>query len=120
VPAGWSVQGLTAAHGRVDRVEVRLFPLERPYTRALRSAVGVELDRNASSLAAQLKGTVARRSWLEAGGFDARTYSIEFDGKTEEITFVLDGRHEYQLLCRRSSGGSDSACRELVSSFRLD
>jgi len=81
--------------------------------------VAAELDRAATSLAAQQKGAVRRRSALEVAGLDARTYSIEFDGKTEEITFVLDGQNEYQLLCRRPSGGSDGACAELVRSFRL-
>jgi len=82
--------------------------------------VAGELDRAATLLAAQQKGAVRRRSALEVAGLDARTYSIEFDGKTEEITFVLDGQNEYQLLCRRPSRASDGACSELLRSFRLE
>ena len=32
---------------------------------------------------------------LQVDGRDARSYVIDFDGKTEEITFVLDDRREY-------------------------
>ena len=70
-------------------------------------------------LAAQQKGRVRSRAPLAVAGLDARTYAIDYDGKTEEITFVLRGSDEYQLLCRRSAGGVDEACRKLVSSFRL-
>jgi hypothetical protein len=120
VPPDWAVKGVVAADGAVDRVEVRVFPLERPYDPARRAAVGRELDHVASALASQLKGSVTSRAALEVSNRDARTYSIEYDEKTTEITFVLVGGSEYQLLCRRPRGGSDSACRELVSSFQLD
>ena len=104
----------------MNRVQVSRFRLQRPYDPARRAAVAVELDRAADSIAAQQKGVVKRRSALEVAGLDARTYSIDYDGKTEEITFVLDGQNEYQLLCRRPSDGSDDACRELVRSFRRE
>jgi hypothetical protein len=118
-PAGWRVEGSSASSGAVNRVQVSRFRLQRPYNPARRAAVAGELDRAATSIAAQQKGAVKRRSALEVAGLDARTYSIDYDGKTEEITFVLDGQNEYQLLCRRPSGGSDDACGELVRSFRL-
>jgi hypothetical protein len=114
------VTGRVAAEGAVNRVEVRVFPLERPYDPSRRAAVGHELDRVASSLASQLKGSVTSRAALEVSNRDARTYSIDYDEKTTEITFVLVGPREYQLLCRRASSGSDSACGELVRSFELD
>jgi hypothetical protein len=37
-----------------------------------------------------------------------------------EITFVLDGRREYQLLCRRRASADGETCRAFVRSFRLD
>ena len=52
-------------------------------------------------------------------GLDARSYRIAFAGKTEEITFALDGQREYQLLCRRPAGASDGPCAELLASFEL-
>jgi hypothetical protein len=58
-----------------------------------------------------------RRASLGVAGLDARSYAIDFRGKIEEITFVLKGRREFELLCRRRAGADDAACRELVDSF---
>jgi len=98
---------------------VAVFRLVRAYERARRAAVGRELDLVASRVAGQLKGSVRSRRSLEVGGLDARSYVIDFDGKTEEITFALDGRREYQLLCRRPTGGDDAPCVELLRSFHV-
>jgi hypothetical protein len=118
-PVGWTVDGAAATNGSVDRVEVLLFRLVRPYDRSKRAAAARELDRNASALAKQLKGSVSSERWVEAGGLDARSYTISYDGKVAEITFALDGRREYQLLCRRTAGGDDAPCVELLRSFHV-
>jgi hypothetical protein len=118
-PADWTVDGAAATNGDVDRVEVAVFRLVRAYERTRRAAVGRELDRVASRVAAQLKGSVRSRRSLEVGGLDARSYVIDFDRKTEEITFALDDRREYQLLCRRPTGGDDAPCAELLRSFHV-
>jgi len=98
---------------------VAIFRLLRAYEPARRAAVARELDRVAARVAAQLKGSVRSRRSLETGGLDARSYVIDFDGKTEEITFALDGRREYQLLCRRTANGDDAPCVELLRSFHV-
>lgn len=118
-PGGWTVDGAAATNGDVDRVEVVVFRLVRPYERARRAAVARELDRVASNVASQLEGSVRSKRSLEVDGRDARSYVIDFDGKTEEITFALDDRREYQLLCRRAAGGDDAPCAELLRSFRV-
>jgi hypothetical protein len=118
-PSAWTVEDAAATNGDVDRVEVAVFRLVRAYEPARRAAVGRELDRVAARVAAQLKGSVRSRRSLEAGGLDARSYVIDFDGKTEEITFALDGRREYQLLCRRTASGDDAPCVELLRSFHV-
>jgi len=118
-PADWTVDGATATNGDVDRVEVIVFRLQRPYEQAKRAAVARELDRNASQLATQLKGSVTSKRWAQAGGLDARSYTIGFDGKTEEITFALDDLREYQLLCRRGASADAAPCTELLRSFRV-
>ena len=118
-PSGWTVDGAAATNGDVDRVEVLVFRLVRPYERARRAAVARELDRVASGVASQLKGSVRSKRSLEVDGRDARSYVIDFGGKTEEITFVLDHRSEYQLLCRRTASGDDASCAELLRSFRV-
>jgi hypothetical protein len=118
-PSGWTVDGAAATNGDVDRVEVVVFRLVRAYERARRAAVARELDRVASGVASQLKGSVRSKRSLQVGGRDARSYLIDFDGKTEEITFALDDRREYQLLCRRAVGGGDEPCAELLRSFHV-
>jgi hypothetical protein len=118
-PAGWTVAGAVAKKGAVERVEVLTFRLQRPYEPSRREAAAHELDGVAARIAAQLKGTVTESSSLEVSGLDARSYSIDYDGKMDELTFVLHDRREYELLCRRKAGSGDSACRELVRSFRV-
>lgn len=116
-PADWVVDGTAASAGAVDRVEVRIFRLVRPYDPARRAATARELDRVAAGIAAQLKGSVSSRRSLQVGGLDARSYALAFDGKVETITFVLQDRREYQLLCRRTQDGDDAPCAELLRSF---
>jgi hypothetical protein len=116
-PAAWTVDRTAATNGSVDRVEVLVFRLLRPYDPARRAATSRELDGVAAGIAAQLRGVVSARRFLELGGLDARSYSVIFDGKVEQLTFVLHGRREYQLLCRRSENGDDAPCAELLRSF---
>ncbi|HEY3183329.1 MAG TPA: hypothetical protein VGJ77_10870 [Gaiellaceae bacterium] len=118
-PSGWDVRGTVATDGAVDRVGVSRFRLVKPYRPALFEAAAMELDRVADRLAGELGGRVAARRTVTAAGARARSYRIDYDGKTTEVTFVLSGRREYQLLCRRRSDTDDAVCRQLVSSFRL-
>jgi hypothetical protein len=91
--------------GRRDR------GLVHPFKHAERGAVARELDSVAAQLAGQLQGKVVSRRTATVGGRDARAYVIDHDSLTEEITFVLQGKREYELLCRRAQGGDDAACR---------
>lgn len=118
-PAGWEVNGATVSNGPIDRVQVNEFRLVHAYVHAKQAAAAKELDSVAARLAQQLKGKVASRRTLEVNGLDARGYTIDHKGLTEEFTFVLRGRQEYELLCRRTQGADDTACRELVTSFRV-
>ena len=118
-PAAWKVTGATASDGAISLIDVRIFQLVRAYEPARRAAASRELDRVAGRIAAQLKGSISSRRALEVGGLDARSYVIAYHGRAEEITFVLHGRREYQLLCRRSAGAADDACAELLRSFAL-
>jgi hypothetical protein len=96
---------------------VLVFRLLRPYDPARRVATARELDRVAQRVAAQLKGSVSSRRSLEVASLDARSYSIGFGAKVEQITFVLRDRREYELLCRRTAGGDDAPCARLLASF---
>ena len=123
-PAGWTVvrkgPSVAVVDGDVNRVEVVRFTLEKPYNAALFAAAARELDGVASRLATQLKGKVTSSSTSEVGGRKARSYTIDYgSGKTQEITFVLEGANEFQLLCRRDANASNDACTQLLSTFAL-
>jgi hypothetical protein len=44
-------------------------------------------------------------------------YTVTVGDHVDEYTFVLRGRREYQLLCRRKASNGDDACRQLLTSF---
>lgn len=112
----------------VERIEVATFRLARVYRPALWPRVVHELDGVASQLADRLAPEAARSPGRTSviAGRRARVYDIVYsrDGgrRTERVAFVLDGRREYQLLCRWSSDDpeeGEEACSLLFSSFRL-
>ena len=111
---------VAAADGPVNRLEVLSFTLEKFYRPALFAAASRELDGDAARLAGELSGHLAARSTTELIGRKARSYRIEYGGgKTQEIVFLLDGKSEFELLCRRPSSASASECAQLFSSFAL-
>jgi hypothetical protein len=123
-PAGWTIEhqrnSLAATSGSVLRLEVLSFTLEKPYRTALFAAAARELDSVAGRVATQLKGKVASSTTVHVAGRKARSYRIEYGpGKVEEIAFVLKGRSEYELLCRRPASSSDTSCADLFASFAL-
>jgi hypothetical protein len=123
-PSGWTVSRkpnlVVATQGASDLVEVQQFTLEKPYRVARFAAVSRELDGDASTLAHQSSGRLVDRATRRIDGRKTRYYSIDYGpGKRYEIAFVLDGLHEYQLLCRRLSSAPDDACAQLFSSFSL-
>jgi hypothetical protein len=122
-PADWTVTreapAVSAASGKVDLVEVRTFRLVKPYRVALFDATTRELDGVIDRIARQLSGKVASRETVTIAGRRARAYRVDYDGKVQEIAFVLRERSEYQLLCRREDDGADDACRVLRESFEL-
>jgi len=109
-----------ASRGPVNRIEVQTFRLLRPYRAALFAAASRELDAVAAKLATQLGGKVTSSESTKVADRDARAYRIDFGENVDEITFVLDGRREYQLLCRRPAAADGSTCSDFVKSFRLD
>jgi hypothetical protein len=110
---------VSAEDGDVDRVQVTTFRLVKPYRPAMFAAAAKELDGVAAELAKRLHGKIASAKTLEVADRKVRTYRVVYNGRTQQLTFVLDGRHEYQLLCRRDTDGEDDACQLLVSSFAL-
>lgn len=116
-PASWTVASQAATNGAVDRVEVRMFNLVKPYRRAILARAVRELDRATAVLARRSGGRITSRATVTVAGRDARSYRIAYTGRAEQITYVLDGRREYLLICRLPAGADDSPCRLLLSSF---
>ena len=123
-PLGWKVTRSqtesAAASGAVDRVEVRTFRLVRRYDPSRFRAATRELDAVIARIASQLAGRVTARRTLRVDGRKVRSYVIAYDDdKLQEITFVLAGRKEHQLLCRRLENAAHEPCRALLESFTL-
>jgi hypothetical protein len=125
-PSGWAVKRTagTVEAARGERaVSVTVFALKRAFRPELWPKVVPELDGVAASLADQLHGRAGNGSTITVAGRRARSYEIAFRraGKdfVERITFLLDAKREFQLLCRYPAGTDEPACAALGSSFRL-
>jgi hypothetical protein len=116
---------------RVDGVEtvaVSAFRLARPFRPALWPAAVRELDRVAGQLADRLSPTaeISPGRTTVVAGRRARVYDIRYERAerqlVERVGFVLDGRREFQLLCRWSveqAAVGMEACGQLFRSFRF-
>ena len=119
VPDGWAVRksgkSLVATKGN-GLVSVTRFPLVKTYEPSKFQAAANELDGVAAQLADQNGGKITKRETTRVAGRRIRAYTIESNGKSMRIGFVLDDKLEYQLVC---SGEARTACDLLFSSFAL-
>jgi len=119
-PAGWTVHRsgrLVTAAKAGDLVQVATFSLLKPYNPALFDRVERELRMRMQEIAAQTGGTVSGGSTVTAGGIRSHSYEVTAGDRVDEYTFVLQGKREYQLLCRRAKSSGDDVCGRLVKSF---
>jgi hypothetical protein len=70
-------------------------------------------------LARDSGGTVTPAKPVTVAGIRSHSYRVESDGMVDEYVFVLRGKREFQLLCRRKSSDSDDHCKLLATSFRV-
>jgi hypothetical protein len=68
-------------------------------------------------LAQQTGGKVSAPRTVTTDGVRSHSYTVTVGDHVDEYTFVLRGRREYQLLCRRKASHGDDACRRLLTSF---
>jgi hypothetical protein len=47
----------------------------------------------------------------------SHAYDVTAGARIDEYTFVLSGKREYLLLCRRTSSAGSTFCAQLVKSF---
>ncbi len=118
-PKGWNVQHaqsrVTATHGK-ELVQVSTFPLTKAYDEKLFVRVATELRTRMEQIARQTGGKLSAGSTVTADGVRSHAYDVTAGSQVDEYTFVLSGKREYLLLCRRRSS-NDSVCKELVTSF---
>jgi hypothetical protein len=85
-----------------ELVGVSVFRLVKPYRPALFARVVPELDGVAKKLASELGGRVTATRTVQVAGIKGRQYELAYTRGGQEleqtITFVLEGRREYQLL----------------------
>ena len=107
---------LSASRGG-ELVQVATFSLLKPYTADLFAPVEKELRARMRQVAAQSGGTVSGSTTVTAGGIRSHAYEVTVGDHVDEYTFVLRGRREYQLLCRRAKSSGADACKQLVRTF---
>jgi hypothetical protein len=104
-------------------VGVSIFRLVNPYKPSLFTRVVPELNGVAAKLAGELRGRVTGRRNVRVAGTRARQYELAYarNGVSfrQTITFVLEDRREYQLICRRSADAELDACGRLLRTFRI-
>jgi hypothetical protein len=121
-PAGWRVDRAAreaSASRDSEVVKVATFPLVKPYTPSLFARVDGELTVRMRQIAAETGGKLTSSSTVTAAGIKSHTYDVTVGDHVDQYTFVLRGRREYQLLCRRRSSHGTGVCKTLIASFRL-
>ena len=119
-PSGWQVQrsaGKVAAARDSELVQVATFRLLKPYSDALFGRVEQELTTRMRQLARQTGGSVSDSRPVVADGIRSHSYEVTVGDHVDQYTFVLRGRREFQLLCRRKEAHGDEVCRQLLTSF---
>jgi len=119
-PVGWEVE---RAKSRVsvthdsELVQVATFPLLKPYDESLFTRVSRELRSRMRQIAGQTNGRLSGARTVSADGVRSHAYDVTVGDQVDEYTFVLAGKREYLLLCRRRSADGAEACTRLTASF---
>jgi len=121
-PKDWEVhtdRRMTVASRDSELVQVATFPLVHAYTPVLFTRVESELASRMAGVARKTGGKVVDHSVVTAGGIRSHRYDVRVGDHVDEYTFVLRGKREYQLLCRRLETTDGAFCDRLVSSLSL-
>jgi len=121
-PKGWQVRTdrrMTVASRDSELVQVATFPLVHAYTEGLFTRVESELASRMAAVAKQTGGKVVDHAVGTAAGSRFQLYDVRVGDHVDEYTFVLRGKHEYQLLCRRLQATDGVFCKRLVASLSL-
>jgi hypothetical protein len=110
---------MTTATSDSELIQVARFPLAKAYTTSLFAKVEGELATRMAQVAKTSGGTVSGHSVATAGGIRSHLYDVKVGDHVDQYVFVLRGKREYQLLCRRKASSRETFCEQLVSSFSL-
>jgi hypothetical protein len=119
-PAGWHVaraKGRVSATRGSQLVQVATFPLTKAYDEKLFVRVATELRSRMEAVARQTGGKLSASPEATVDGVRSHAYDVTVGTQVDEYTFVLSGKREYLLLCRRTSSDGSAFCRQLVTSF---
>ena len=121
-PAGWKVErakNRVSVTRRSELVQISTFPLAKAYDDKLFAPVAKELRLRMAEIARQTDGKLSAGPVVTADGVRSHSYDVTAGDQVVEYTFVLSGKREYLLLCRRTSSKSDDSefCGRLVTSF---
>jgi hypothetical protein len=119
-PEGWKVErakSRVSATGGSELVQVATFPLIKTYDGTLFGRVASELRSRMQGVARQTGGQLSGTSTVTADSVRSHAYEVTAGSQVDEYTFVLSGKREFLLLCRRKSSGGKSFCSQLVTSF---
>jgi hypothetical protein len=119
-PAGWKVEhakNRVSATAGSELVQVATFPLIKAYDDKLFGRVATELRSRMQDIARQTSGTLSGRRTVTTDGVRSHAYDVAAGTQVDEYTFVLAGKREYLLLCRRTSSDGTGFCTQLVTSF---
>jgi hypothetical protein len=98
-------------------VQVATFPLQKTYDEKLFGRVATELRSRMQDIAHQTGGKLSGGRTVTADGVPSHAYDVTTGAVTDEYAFVLSGKREYLLLCRRTSPDDPGFCSQLVTSF---
>jgi hypothetical protein len=119
-PSGWKVERgkgrVSVTHG-TELVQVSTFPLTKTYDAKLFGRVATELRARMEEIARQTGGKLSTGPSVTADGVRSHAYDVASKNHVDEYTFVLSGKREYLLLCRRTSPDRSDFCEQLVTSF---
>ena len=121
-PAGWAVEHaksrVSATRG-AELVQISSFPLIKRYDEKLFDRVGVELRFRMQEIARQTGGELGARRTVTVDGARSHAFDVTAGSRVDEYTFVLRGKREHLLLCRRKSPDGAGFCSRLLTSFAV-
>jgi hypothetical protein len=119
-PEGWKVEhakNRVSARSGAELVQVATFPLMKTYDDKLFTRVATELHSRMQDVARQTGGKLGAARTVTVDGVRSHAYDVTAGAQVDEYTFVLSGKREYLLLCRRKSSSGVGVCKQLVTSF---